>query len=75
MLEFNLSNGAGVTFSDLTNPGGAADGEGFLKREPECPAGGDYTEGNVGAEPTCDMEARTLRSSLTSSRTKTSQSC
>ncbi|MBX7245902.1 MAG: prepilin-type N-terminal cleavage/methylation domain-containing protein [Candidatus Sumerlaeaceae bacterium] len=54
-LEFNLSNGAGVSFSDLINPGGAADGEGFLKREPECPAGGTYTEGNIGAEPTCDI--------------------
>jgi prepilin-type N-terminal cleavage/methylation domain-containing protein len=25
----------------------------YLKETPECPAGGDYTYGDIGADPTC----------------------
>ncbi|MBX7245078.1 MAG: hypothetical protein K1X53_06245 [Candidatus Sumerlaeaceae bacterium] len=54
-LEFKLSNGAIVSFKDLVNPGGAADGNGYLKKTPECPAGGTYTIGKIGEKPTCSI--------------------
>lgn len=31
-------------------------GTGYLKAVPECPAGGEYTVGNIGTNPTCDYE-------------------
>jgi prepilin-type N-terminal cleavage/methylation domain-containing protein len=27
---------------------------GYMKRPPVCPAGGGYTYGNIGVDPTCD---------------------
>lgn len=55
-IEFRLSNGSAVTFpTDLTNPDGAPDGQGYLKSAPSCPASGTYTCGSIGTAPTCDI--------------------
>ncbi|MBX7245901.1 MAG: prepilin-type N-terminal cleavage/methylation domain-containing protein [Candidatus Sumerlaeaceae bacterium] len=54
-MEFRLSNGSAVSFNDLITPGGAAAGEGFLKRQPECPAAGNYETNNIGIDPTCSI--------------------
>ena len=52
-LEFKLANGAAITMGELIQPGGVNIGEGYLKKEPICPAGGAYTVGNLGENPTC----------------------
>ena len=56
-LEFKVSNGATVAFTDLTNPGSAGSGEGYLKTEPKCPAGGSYTIEVIGKDPECSIGA------------------
>lgn len=48
-LENNESTGTSVAWTDLA----ADDGTLYLKSQPECPAGGTYTIGNVGTDPTC----------------------
>lgn len=58
-LEFNIGNGESCTMDDLIEPNGANPGEGYLKKEPTCPAGGDYTVNNIGTDPECDYSAPT----------------
>jgi len=47
-MELNLSNGSVI---DLTALVGA--GNGYLKRAPECPAGGEYLVEPIGTDPSC----------------------
>ena len=54
-LEFKVSNGATVEFTDLTAPASASSGQGYLKTEPKCPAGGSYEIGAIGTAPTCSI--------------------
>ena len=56
-LEFKVSNGATVAFTDLTAPASAGSGEGYLKSTPTCPAGGSYTISAIGTAPTCSIGA------------------
>jgi prepilin-type N-terminal cleavage/methylation domain-containing protein len=56
-LEFRVGNGGAVTFADLVTPGNANQGEGYLRAEPNCPAGGTYTTNAIGAPPTCSYVA------------------
>ena len=46
-MENNLSNGSSCTMADLWPA--------YMKGSilPDCPAGGVYTVGNIGVEPTC----------------------
>lgn len=50
-LDENLGQGDAVTMTELVGP------TLYIKREPECPAGGAYTVGAVGSDPTCDYVA------------------
>lgn len=54
-IEKKIGNNEAVDMDDLAN----ADGTGYLKSVPTCPAGGTYTEGNIGTDPTCDYSAPT----------------
>ena len=46
-LDDKLGQGAAVAMADLVGP------TLYLKFEPICSAGGDYTVGNIGTDPTC----------------------
>ncbi len=51
-LENKLGQGESVTVADLVGV------TGYLKKDPECPAGGAYdTEVSIGTDPTCDYSA------------------
>ena len=50
-LDENLGHEAAVGMTDLIGP------TLYLKRTPECPAGGAYTVNAVGVDPTCDYIA------------------
>ena len=50
-LDQNVGQGDDVALTDLIGP------TLYIKREPECPAGGAYTVGAVGTDPTCDYTA------------------
>ena len=54
-LEFRLPDGGAATMASLIQPNGVPVGEGYLKRTPICPSGGTYTEGAIGADPTCSF--------------------
>ena len=55
-LEFKIANGANISYpADLLTPPGSGAGQGFLKKEPKCPAGGTYTANPIGEDPTCDI--------------------
>jgi prepilin-type N-terminal cleavage/methylation domain-containing protein len=56
-LEFKLANAATVTMAQLLEPNGSGVGTGYLKREPICPAGGTYTVGAIGTDPSCSTSA------------------
>ncbi len=43
----NAADGDAVTMGDIVPA--------FVRQTPECPAGGSYTVGNVGATPTCSI--------------------
>jgi len=47
-MENNLSNGTPVEMDDLV-----AQDDGYLKREPVCPAGGEYLVQPIGTAPSC----------------------
>ena len=48
----NMMGGAALPdWTDLIS----ADGTGFIKKVPECPADGDYTIGNVATRPRCNV--------------------
>jgi hypothetical protein len=51
-LDNRLGNGVSVSLSDLVKHGGT----GYLKRAPQCPAGGTYTFGAIGEYPKCSYE-------------------
>lgn len=59
-LEENQAATATPGWSDLV----AADGSGFIKTQPECPANGSYTIGAVNADPTCDSAAKDTDANL-----------
>jgi prepilin-type N-terminal cleavage/methylation domain-containing protein len=46
-LESNAAAGAACALTDLVGA------DLYLKRDPICPSGGDYTVGNIGTDPTC----------------------
>ena len=46
------SKKAGATFSW---PGDLVGADNYLKKEPKCPGGGDYTAAAVGTDPTCSI--------------------
>lgn len=50
-LDENLGQGDPVTMTELVGP------TLYIKREPACPAGGVYTVGAVGTDPTCSYDA------------------
>ena len=50
-LDENLGQGDPVAMADLVGP------TLYIKREPECPAGGAYTVDAVGTDPTCSYIA------------------
>jgi len=55
-LENNLTTGDPATIADLCAPDSSgAPGTGYLKKTPFCPAGGTYTEGDIGTDPTCSV--------------------
>ncbi len=51
-MENKKAEGDAVAFADIVPD--------YMKAEPDCPAGGTYTEGNVGENPTCDQTDHTL---------------
>jgi len=52
-IEKKVANAVAIEMTSLTG----TNGTGYLKQEPKCPAGGTYTVGNVGADPTCSYTA------------------
>lgn len=48
-LDFNLSTGATITMTNLLQPTRV----GYLKVEPTCPSGGQYSVNVLGDDPTC----------------------
>jgi hypothetical protein len=44
---------------NLVQPAGAQPGQGYLKRAPVCPSGGEYTLNPIGQDPTCSIGAET----------------
>ena len=55
-MEFRVSNGSAINFpDDLLQPPGSAPKEGYLRQEPRCQAGGSYTAGVIGEDPTCSI--------------------
>ena len=55
-LEHRLPSGSPINFpADLVQPNGVPVGEGYLKRTPSCPAGGDYTATVIGSDPVCSI--------------------
>lgn len=49
-LEYKLSTGTAILMSDLIE----GSGSGYLKKEPLCPAGGNYSVNPIGQDATCD---------------------
>jgi prepilin-type N-terminal cleavage/methylation domain-containing protein len=55
-LEFKLSNGSTIAYpDDLLLPPAATTGEGYLKKEPQCPSSGSYTANAIGTDATCSV--------------------
>jgi prepilin-type N-terminal cleavage/methylation domain-containing protein len=54
--EHKLRPGAIIKLSDLW----AADGTGYLKKEPKCPGGGTYAVNPVNTDPTCSYYGKEL---------------
>ncbi len=52
-LEYRVPNGGKVEMSDLVK----ADGSGYLRSVPVCPAGGTYTLNPIGENPECSIGA------------------
>lgn len=50
-MDNKLTQGAGCDWSNLVVAGNA----GYIKSQPDCPAGGDYTVGNIGTDPSCSL--------------------
>ena len=50
-LENQQGGGAPVEMSDLVGPFA------YIRIEPTCPAGGDYTVGAIGVDPSCTMSS------------------
>jgi len=46
--------------SDTDTPSWDALVTNYIKKQPTCPGGGNYTINNVGTEPTCDVTGHTL---------------
>ena len=53
-MDNRASTNDTVTMEDLTEEGDGEMDDPYLRDEPSCPAGGDYTVGNIGTAPTCD---------------------
>lgn len=51
-MEARLAAGAAVAMANVVPD--------YVKKEPVCPAGGTYTVGNVGADPTCSVAGHAL---------------
>ncbi|MFH1552645.1 MAG: prepilin-type N-terminal cleavage/methylation domain-containing protein [Candidatus Omnitrophota bacterium] len=51
-LDSNLSTGASVAMTDLVTA--------YIKATPSCPAGGTYTVGVIGTDPTCTVTGHVL---------------
>jgi prepilin-type N-terminal cleavage/methylation domain-containing protein len=49
-FDNNLRKGATIEITDLYNSG---DNQGYLKKEPDCPGGGEYSANPVDSDPTC----------------------
>lgn len=56
IFDYNLKKGESVEMTDLWEE----DATGYLKREPFCPAGGDYTANVVDTDPTCSFFGQEL---------------
>lgn len=56
-MDFRAGQGDPVTMDDLLEPNGVAIPLGYLKKEPVCPAGGDYTLPGIGIPPECSYSA------------------
>ena len=56
-LEYMVPNGDTITYPDdlLRPPDATTSGQGFLKREPVCAAGGEYQANAIGTDPTCSI--------------------
>jgi len=54
IFDKNLKGGDPVDMTDLWR----ADGKGYLKAKPRCPAGGIYTANPVNVDPTCSFNGR-----------------
>lgn len=52
-LDNNKDASATPTWGDLV----AADGSGYLKKQPECPSAGTYTLGSMAVTPSCSVTA------------------
>jgi hypothetical protein len=58
VLEFKKALGTTVTMNNLVDPDNSGQpGQGYLKREPECPTGGEYKLNLVGKDPECSIGA------------------
>lgn len=55
-LEFRIANGESLSgWEDLIQPGGAQQGQGYLKSIPQCPSGGSYEINPIGTAPQCEI--------------------
>lgn len=51
-MDNKAAQGAAVAWGDLVPD--------YIRKQPECPAGGTYTIGNVGTDPTCTISGHVL---------------
>lgn len=57
-LEFRKAMDTTVTMQNLLDPNNSGrPNQGYLKRAPECPAGGEYKLNAIGREPECSLGA------------------
>lgn len=58
-LEFRVANNTTVTLQNLLDPNKSGmPNQGYLKRKPICPAGGEYKLNNIGTDPECSLGAK-----------------
>ena len=55
-LERNVGNGALVQLTDLFDAGGGRTG--YIRTEPKCPSGGEYTAHEIAKPPTCSYNGQ-----------------
>lgn len=51
-MDSKAADGAAVAWADIVPS--------WLRKQPECPAGGTYTVNNVGTDPTCTVAGHAL---------------